>query len=107
MGQVEDSLVSEATLPKVGCIGLRDAKLIAGENSVRKNCFQFTQHVGEDETKLGEVATVVRVLVEHLHLAFLEQLYGLLALSHQIIDEDVEVFVGVQDMHLILVLRVD
>lgn len=81
--------------------------MIAGKDPVGENCLQLAQHVGEDETELGEVATVVRVLVEHLHLSLLEQLYGLLALSHQIIDEDVEVLVGVEDVHLVLVLGVD
>lgn len=58
----------------------------------------------EDQAELGEIAAVVGVLVEHLLLALLEQLDGLLALSHQVVDEHVEVLVGMEQVHLVLVL---
>jgi len=63
--------------------------------------------VGEDQAELGEIPAVVGVLVEHLLLALLEELDGLLALSHQVVDEHVEVLVGMEQVHLVLVLRVD
>lgn len=61
----------------------------------------------EDKAELGEVPPIVRVLVEHLLLALLEQFDGLLAFPHQIIDEDVEVLVGMEQVHLVLVLGID
>jgi hypothetical protein len=42
-----------------------------------------------------------------LDFAFFEELYRLLALSHEIVDENVEVLVGVEDVHLILIFGVD
>jgi len=63
--------------------------------------------VGEDQAELGEIPAIVGVLVEHLLLALLEELDGLLALSHQVVDEHVEVLVGMEQVHLVLVLRVD
>jgi len=63
--------------------------------------------VGEDQAELGEIPAVVGVLIEHLLLALLEELDGLLALSHQVVDEHVEVLVGMEQVHLVLVLRVD
>lgn len=102
-----NSLVSESALPELRRVRLGDAELVAGEHSVGEDGFKFTEHMREDEAELREVPPIVRVLVEHLHLALFEELDGLLALPHQIVDEDVEVLVGVQDIHLILVLRVD
>lgn len=61
----------------------------------------------EDEAELGEVTTIVGRLVEHLLLALLEQLDRLLALSHEVVDEDAKVLVAVQDLHPVLVLAVD
>jgi hypothetical protein len=46
-----NSLVSKSTLPELGCIGFRDAKLIAGEDTVGKDGFKFAKHMREDETQ--------------------------------------------------------
>jgi hypothetical protein len=46
--------------------------------------------VTEDEAELGEVAAVRRAVVEHLLLAVLKQLDGLLALLLQVLEEDLE-----------------
>jgi hypothetical protein len=89
-----NSLVSKATLPKLGCIRFRDAKLIAGEDTVGKDGFKFAKHVREDETEFCQIPPIMRVFIKHLDFAFFEQLYGLLALSHQIINEDIKVLVG-------------
>jgi len=78
--------------------------LIPGKDTVGEYGLQFAEHVGEDQAELGEIAAVVGVLVEHLLLALLEQLDGLLALSHQVVDEHVEVLVGMEQVHLVLVL---
>lgn len=102
-----DVPVPEALLPELRRIRLGDAKLIAGEHPVRKYGFQLGQHVAEHEAEFGEVTAVVRRLVEHLLLALLEQLDRLLALTHQVVDEDAEVLVAVQHLHTILVLAVD
>lgn len=99
--------VSEVGPPELGGVALGDAKLIAGEDAVREDGLQLAEHVTEDEAELGEVAPVVAVLVEHLLLAFLEQFDGLLALAHQVGDEDGEVLVGVERLQVVLVLRVD
>jgi hypothetical protein len=53
------SLVSKATLPEIGRIGLCDAKLIPGEHSIGKDGFQLAEHMREDETKLGEVPPIM------------------------------------------------
>lgn len=63
--------------------------------------------MAEDEAELGEVTTIVGRLVEHLLLALLEQLDRLLALTHEVVDEDAKVLVAVQDLHPVLVLAVD
>lgn len=99
--------VPEALPPKFGRVRLGDAKLIAGKHPVGEYRLQLGQHVAEDEAELGEVATIVGRLVEHLLLALLEQLDRLLALTHEIVDEDAKVLVAVQDLHPVLVLAVD
>lgn len=99
--------VPEALLPEFSRVRLGDAKLIAGEHPVGKDGLELGQHVAEHEAELGEVTAVVRRLVEHLLLALLEQLDRLLALTHQVVDEDAEVLVAVQHLHAILVLAVD
>lgn len=99
--------VSEARLPKVRRVRLRDAELVPGEQPVWEDGLQLAQHVRKHQTQLGEVPPVVRVLVKHLLLALLEQLDGLFALPHQVVDEDVKVLVAVQEVHLVLVLGVD
>ncbi len=60
--------------------------------------------MAEDEAELGEVSPVVGILVEHLLLAFLEELDGLLALAHQVLDEDLKVLFIVEGHHVILIL---
>lgn len=101
------SLVSKFRLPKLSRIRLGDAKLIAGKQPIGKDRLQLAQHMRKHQAKLREIPSIVRVLIEHLHLALFEQLDGLLALSYQIVDEDVEVLVGVQDVHLVLILQID
>lgn len=101
------SLVSKFRLPKLSRIRLGDAKLIAGKQPIGKDRLQLAQHMRKHQTKLREIPSIVRVLIEHLHLALFEQLDGLLALSYQIVDEDVEVLVRVQDVHLVLILQID
>ena len=56
----------------------------------------------EDQAELGQVAAVVRVLVKQLLLPLLEQLDGLLALPLQVLYEDLEVFITVQHVQLVL-----
>jgi hypothetical protein len=46
-----NSLVSKSTLPELGCIRFRDAKLIAGEDTVGKDGFKFAKHMREDKTQ--------------------------------------------------------
>lgn len=103
----EDVPVREAFLPKFGRVRLGDAKLIAGEHPVGKNRLELGQHVAEDEAELGEITTIVGRLVKHLLLALLEQLDRLLALTHEIVDEDAKVLVPVENLHPVLVLAVD
>lgn len=61
----------------------------------------------EYETKFCEIPSVMRVFVEHLHFAFFKQLDCLLAFPHQVVDENVEVFISMKNMHLIFVFGVD
>jgi len=63
--------------------------------------------VAEDETELGEIATIVRRLVEHLLLALLEQFNRLLALTRQVVNKHAKMLVSVQHLHPILVLAGD
>ena len=56
----------------------------------------------KDEAELGEVPPVVAVLVKQLLLPLLEQLDRLLALLLQVLNEDLEVFVRVQQVQLVL-----
>jgi len=83
------------------------ASALVGEHSIGKYGFQLGQHVTEHEAEFGEITAVVRRLVKHLLLAFLEQLDRLLALTHQVVDEHAEVLVAVQHLHTVLVLGVD
>lgn len=101
------SPVPESFLPKVGGVGFGDAKLVTGKDAVGEDGLELREHMAEDEAEFGQVPAVMRRLVEHLFLAFLEQLDGLLALAHQVVDEDAEVLVGVEDVHAVLVLAVD
>lgn len=63
--------------------------------------------MAEHEAQLCEVPSVVRILVEHLLLALLEQFNCLLALPHQIIDEHAKVLVAVQQVRAVLVFAVN
>ena len=56
----------------------------------------------KDEAEFGEVPPVVAVLVKQLLLPLLEQLDRLLALLLQVLNEDLEVFVRVQQVQLVL-----
>lgn len=49
----------------------------------------------------------MRILIEHLLLALLEQFNRLFALPHQINNENVKVFIAVQHCHVVLVFAVD
>lgn len=54
--------------------------------------------MAEDKTELGQISAVVRVLVEHLILALLEQFHSLLALPDEVANEHVEVLITVQNL---------
>ena len=59
----------------------------------------------KDEAEFCQVPPVVAVLVKQLLLPLLEQLDGLLALPLQVLDEDFEVLVRVQQVQLVLQMR--
>ncbi len=84
------SLVSEGVLPEVRGVALGDPEGVAGEGAVGEDGLELAEHVTEDEAELGEVAAVRRAVVEHLLLAVLKQLDGLLALLLQVLEEDLE-----------------
>lgn len=54
--------------------------------------------MAEDKTELGQISAVVRVLVEHLILALLEQFHSLLALPDKVANEHIEVLITVQNL---------
>jgi hypothetical protein len=56
----------------------------------------------KDQTKLGQVAPVVAVLVKQLLFPLLEQLDRLLALLLQVLNKDFEVFIRVEQIQLVL-----
>lgn len=87
--------IAEIRPPEIGRIRFGNPKLVPGKNAVREDGLQLAEHVREDETQLGQIPPIMRILVEHLLLALLEQFDRLLALPHQIIDEHIKVFVGV------------
>lgn len=92
--------------PELEGVLLGDTKVLH-EEAARKDRLQFVEHVTEDQTQLGEIASVVILLVVDRLLALLEQLDRLLALLVQIVQIDTKVFVVVQNVQFVFVVVVD
>lgn len=51
-------LVSKKLSPELSSVCFRDTKVISLELPVRKDCFNFCQHVTEDKGQFGEISSV-------------------------------------------------
>lgn len=92
--------------PELERVLLGDSKVLH-EEAAWKDRLQLVEHVREHQTQLGQIASVVVLLVVDRLLALLEQLDRLLALLVQVVQVDSEIFVLVQNVQFVFVVVID